>query len=130
MLLSGFILLFSVIVPHHHHEDGGICIHLFDQADDHESDDHQHDSAHHQHDCDCSGHNIAFNTTILPGHSSEEDATLFLMPLYTLLEYVYPPEITVINSLFYSDRTVYIESLHDTWITVATGLRAPPVLVG
>lgn len=123
MLLSGFILLFSVIIPHHHHENGMTCIHIFSH--------HDHNDTHtHQHDCNCSGHTIVFNSSILPGHSSEQDIALLLMPLYTLIEYLHPPQETVLNSLFYSDRTVYVESLHDTWITVAAGLRAPPVFIG
>ncbi len=131
MLAAGIVLLLTVIVPHHHHEDGTPCIHMSDQdTHGHEVDGHATDPSHHHADCGGSGHTIVFNVNTSSGHSADNHTDCCLMPLVTLYDYTYPPRIDYATLAFYSDKAVYIESLHDTWIPAAVGLRAPPAVIG
>jgi len=121
MLAASFVLLLTVVIPHHHHDDGMPCIHLFEHSE-------GEDGESHQHTCDCVGHDLAFNSNILQDNG-ENDITLLLMPLFTVADYAYPPDILTSSAAFPSDGTVYIESLHSTWIPAAAGLRAPPFVI-
>ena len=116
MLLAGIVLLMSVIVPHHHHEDGFPCYKSL--AESHH--------ANTTHGCCCDGHNIAFFSS-LQLHVTDMDANMHLFPLLVLFDYVNPPEPLLCDCSFHKESAVYIESLHDTWIVSASGLRAPPM---
>lgn len=120
MLMAGILILLSVVIPHHHHSDGLAC-YKFMTTESAEG------SADEAHNCDCTGHNLAFNSSI-QSHITDGDAVQYLFPLLILFDYVYSPEPVSEGRLFNSGETAYIESLHDTWIVRATGLRAPPML--
>ncbi|WP_227472007.1 DUF6769 family protein [Parabacteroides bouchesdurhonensis] len=116
MLLAGIIVLVSVIVPHHHHEDGFPCYKPLAES-------HHANKAH---GCCCDGHNLAFFSS-LHLHVSSVDANMHLYPLAVLFDYINPPMPVFCESMFERESAVYIESLHDTWIVSASGLRAPPL---
>ena len=118
MLIAGIIMLLSVIIPHHHHSNGLPCFKPLTE--------HSHKSAS-SHDCGCNGHNVALFTSLL-SHATDVDASHLLFPLQVLFDYINPPEPAFCGQPFERSRAVYIESLHDSWITCASGLRAPPVL--
>ncbi|MDR2389607.1 MAG: hypothetical protein LBD89_07475 [Tannerellaceae bacterium] len=124
MLATGFFLMLTVIVPHHHHEDGEVCIFMWDHDPDH---DHDHENDTYQ-SCECNGHTLAFNSTLLHKHAS--DPNLFppiLIPLYTLFDYITPPLPFPPGKVFDAEKTLYAESLYSLWVSVAAGFRAPPV---
>lgn len=123
MLLAGILVLLSVVVPHHHHGNGMPCYQMLMT----ETTQDNHSSGE-GHDCDCSGHNLVFNSS-LELHATDGDALQYLFPLLVLFDYMYPPEIGFHGQLFGWERSVYMESLHDMWSTRAVGLRAPPQLV-
>ena len=118
MLIAGIIMLLSVIIPHHHHSNGLPCFKPLTE--------HSHKSAS-SHDCGCNGHNVALFTSLL-SHATDVDASHLLFPLQVLFDYINPPEPAFFFFFFERSRAFYIESLHDSWITCASGLRAPPVL--
>ena len=118
MLIAGIIMLLSVIIPHHHHSNGLPCFKSLTE--------HSHKSAS-SHDCGCNGHNVALFTSLL-SHATDVDASHLLFPLQVLFDYINPPEPAFCGQPFERSRAFYIESLHDSWITCASGLRAPPVL--
>lgn len=120
MLVASIFMLLSVVLPHHHHSDGAPCYKLL--TTEASSGDH---SGAEDHDCGCNGHNIAtFSSHQL--HVMDVDANHYLVPLLTLFAYIYPPEPAFAGQFFDCSTAVYIESLHDTWISSASGLRAPP----
>lgn len=121
MLASSFILLLTVVIPHHHHDNGMPCIHIFEHSE-------QTGDESHQHTCDCVGHDLVFNSNILQD-GGESDITLSLTPLFCIIDYIYPPDILIASTIFPPDETVYIEALHSSWIPLATGLRAPPIVI-
>ena len=118
MLIAGIIMLLSVIIPHHHHSNGLPCFKPLTE--------HSHKSAS-SHDCGCNGHNVALFTSLL-SHATDVDASHLLFPLQVLFDYINPPEPAFCGQPSERSRAFYIESLHDSWITCASGLRAPPVL--
>lgn len=118
MLIAGIIMLLSVIIPHHHHSNGLPCFKPLTE--------HSHKSAS-SHDCGCNGHNVSLFTSLL-SHATDVDASHLLFPLQVLFDYINPPEPAFCGQPFERSRAFYIESLHDSWITCASGLRAPPVL--
>jgi hypothetical protein len=131
MLVSGFILLFTVIIPHHHHEGGAPCIFSWNAG--HTTDDgdtgEEHHRHRHHHSCECNGHTIVFNPASLQNHLHENHHMLLLPTLfYTLFDYANPLQPHPGYMAFSSERGVYIEAQHSFWIPAATGLRAPPSL--
>ena len=110
MLLVSIVMLISVVVPHHHHSNGLA---------------HGGHGSSESHDCGCNGHNIALYTSIF-SHVTDGNVNQFLFPLLVLFDYINPPVPVFYKLLFENDRAYYIESLHDTWIVSASGLRAPP----
>ena len=116
MLVASIIMLLSVVVPHHHHSNGMPCFKSLTE--------HNHKSSS-SHDCGCNGHNIALYTSIF-SHVTDGNVNQFLFPLLVLFDYINPPVPVFYKLLFENDRAYYIESLHDTWIVSASGLRAPP----
>ena len=107
MLLVSIVMLMSVVVPHHHHSNGLPCYKSLSA-----------EAAH-------GGHNIALYTSIF-SHVTDGNVNQFLFPLLVLFDYINPPVPVFYKLLFENDRAYYIESLHDTWIVSASGLRAPP----
>ena len=64
--------------------------------------------------------------TSIFSHVTDGNVNQFLFPLLVLFDYINPPVTVFYKLLFENDRACYIESLHDTWIVSASGLRAPP----
>ncbi|MDR2810263.1 MAG: hypothetical protein LBB84_06870 [Tannerellaceae bacterium] len=123
MLASGILLLLTVIVPHHHHEDGEICIFMWDNG--HDDSEHGEDGGYQS--CECNGHTIAFNSTLLHKHASEpNDLALVLIPLLTLFDYISPPLPFPLGKTSDAEKTLYAESLFSIWVSAAAGFRAPP----
>lgn len=120
MLMAAILSLLSVVIPHHHHRDGMPCYQSL--TAEHAQGDHGADP----HDCGCDGHNLAFFDTAA-SHCTDGDVDIHLIPLLTLFNYIYPPEPAFHGQFFEREYAPYIESLHDTWIASATGLRAPPM---
>ena len=119
VLMAGILALLSVVIPHHHHRDGMPCYQsLTEQAHGDKSTD--------THDCGCDGHNLAYFSTHI-FHFMDGDVDIHLMPLLVLFDYIYPPEPAFCGQLLDHENAPYIESLHDTWIVSASGLRAPPM---
>jgi hypothetical protein len=123
MLLVSIVLLFSVVIPHHHHDDGMPCYKSLFSANSYCHSQEDSDS----HDCGCNGHNVALYTSLFV-HIDNSDVHPFLFPLLILFDYINPPEPSLSKLLVDKERAFYIESLHDTWIKAASGLRAPPFM--
>lgn len=122
LLVASILMLVSVIVPHHHHSNGMPCYEVMATEASHG--DHDGEESH---DCDCTGHNTAFLTSV-QSHFTDGDVDLYLLPLLVLFDYINPPELSFSEQYIERDGAFFIESLHSTWITSASGLRAPPVL--
>lgn len=121
MLVASIFMMLSVVVPHHHHSNGMPCFMELT------AETHDHNSPSSSHDCGCNGHNLALFTSLL-SHASDLDVSHLLFPLQVLFDYINPPEPIFCGQSFDRGRAFYIESLHDSWIVCASGLRAPPVL--
>ncbi|WP_270570629.1 DUF6769 family protein [Bacteroides eggerthii] len=121
LFFISMIMLTVPVIPHHHHEDGMICM-----KNDLPSDGCcHHQDACNEHCCCDTGCMTThfFQQTPNPNNSDIQPCfvwvtTLFVEPLLKLLTL---PDETGIRQEF-----VYMESLHGTFITRATGLRAPP----
>lgn len=128
MLLVSFVLLLSVVVPHHHHSDGMPCYKsLLVELAEEEHEGHTAHGCDTTHDCGCNGHNVALYTSLFV-HADTTDVHAYLFPLLVLFDYINPPEPVISNLWKEKNRIFYIESLHDTWIVSASGLRAPPFM--
>ncbi|MDR1645100.1 MAG: hypothetical protein LBS05_04665 [Tannerellaceae bacterium] len=123
MLLSGCVLLLTVLIPHHHHEDGSPCIFWADSENTTGEDEDGHCRS-----CEYNGHTIVFNSASLQKYASEthDDPAWLLIPLHILFDYINP-------SLPFPDDgvpdfagNVPAASIHCTWVAVAAGFRAPP----
>lgn len=121
LLFISIIMLMVPVIPHHHHIDGLICM--------------KNDIT-----ADCCGHH----------HSSDNDhcccgtgcvTTYFVQQTPTSDSASTYPDCLWVTTLFFKSLSgslslpeadtqrhgcVYLESLHGTFITRATGLRAPP----
>ena len=120
VLMAGILALLSVVIPHHHHRDGMPCYQSLTAEQAHG------DKSTDTHDCGCDGHNLAYFSTHI-SHFMDGDVDIHLMPLLVLFDYIYPPEPAFCGQLLDHENAPYIESLHDTWIVSASGLRAPPM---
>lgn len=120
VLMAGILALLSVVIPHHHHRDGTPCYQSLTSENAHG------DKSADTHDCGCDGHNLAFFNTHT-SHATDGDVDLHLIPLFVLFDYIYPPEPAFRERSLNRENARYIESLHDTWIVNAAGLRAPPM---
>ncbi len=113
-LIASFLLLLSVIVPHHHHADGMPCYHWLSETTSHIPDT--------THDCGCLGHNQALFSSIEQHSVGNQYPILFFLPSIPIPSF----ENLTLPLPFDSTQIFYIESLHDIWITKASGRRAPP----
>ncbi len=125
MLFMVSILMLAVpVIPHHHHENGIIC--LKNDVAEHSccNDTHQPEQ-HHHHDSCCNDECLTRIYTPEPagkspcGHPHYHFfTTLFTEPLLRIL--------TQPEEKSFETHSFYLESLHGTLLTRATGLRAPP----
>lgn len=76
--------------------------------------------------CDDCGATVS--VTLTQDHDSHAAVTPVLIPFFVLLNYLYPAELEQAGLCFSRKHlSFYIEALRDTWITRASGLRAPPL---
>ena len=115
--MAGVVVLLSVVVPHHHHRDGMPCYGFLTER-------HAQEDAN-THDCGCEEHNLAYVN--MQGTASDGDSHLFLTPLLILFSYIYPLEPMFYGLRIDHETVPYLESVRDTWIVDAIGLRAPPM---
>ncbi|ADV45209.1 DUF6769 family protein [Bacteroides helcogenes] len=127
LFFISMIMLTIPVIPHHHHADGLLCM-KSDITED--CCEHRHNSAS-EHCCCGTGCVTTHFVQQSPNSSNSAWAhpnvpwviTLFFEPVFKLLVL---PENDIKRQ-----ESIYLESLHGTFITRATGLRAPPyVLVG
>lgn len=123
LFFISMIMLVVPVIPHHHHDNGLICM---------KNDIPAEGCCHHQGPCK---EHCCCDTGCITVHffqqapNSDHDinpdflwvTTLFSEPILALLSL---PEESSIGT-----EPVYIESLHGTFITRASGLRAPPCVL-
>lgn len=115
------VMLIVPVMPHHHHTEGVICMKSNAAAE------HPCPVHHHNHKTCCNNECAAKWQSPIPAvQRNIAQHTLFSIilfhePLLKLL--LTPQEVSLDTNL------VYLESLHGTFITRATGLRAPPTLL-
>lgn len=126
LMVISVIMLVAPLIPHHHHSNGIIC--MKDDIKDVECPHHHHHHHHHNDDPCCTSDCMTTFESSVPTQQLDEVqpqyfyiTTLFTEPLLRFLTTL--EEYTVHRS-----DHVYLESLHGTFITRATGLRAPPYL--
>lgn len=121
LFFISMLVLVVPVIPHHHHEDGTICM---------KSDLPSDGCCHHQDACSehcCYGAGCMtthfYQQAPNPDQHSLQPGFVWVNTLLPELLFKFPAlsEETRIRQVF-----VYIESLHGTFITRATGLRAPP----
>lgn len=121
LFFISMVMLAVPVIPHHHHSDGLVCM----------KDDLAANCCEHRHtpaDKHCCNTGCVTTNIVQQTPSSDNDAwahpnipwtvTLFFESISKLL-------VLSENDLKRQDR-IYIEFLHGTCITRATGLRAPP----
>lgn len=124
-LVASVLVLLSVVIPHHHHDDGTPCYRWLAEAvaDTGGSSSSENSHTQHSHGGACLGHNQALFSS--EEHHAVSDAHFY--PLLVLFDFIDLQKIFAVMSPAYGrERTFYIESLHDSWIAKASGLRAPP----
>lgn len=124
LFFISMIMLIVPVIPHHHHEDGVICM---------KNDLPSEGCRHHQSTCNeqCCRDTGCMTTHFFQQTPSSDNSvahpgfvwvtTLFFKPILKLLS---SPEEAGTGY-----KSVYIESLHGTFITRASGLRAPPCVL-
>lgn len=124
LLFISMVMLIVPVIPHHHHDNGMICM-----KNDLSSD----GCCHHQGPCN---EHCCCDTGCMTTHfyqqapnsdnSSVQPTFLWVTTLFSepILKLLTIPEETSARQRF-----VYRESLHGTFITRATGLRAPPCIL-
>lgn len=125
LFFISMVMLVIPVIPHHHHADGLICMKNDITKDCCE---HRHSPAN-EHCCCDTGCVTTYFVQQTPNTGNDAWAhpdamwvvTLFFEPIFKLLVL---PE----NDIKRQDG-VYLESLHSTFITRATGLRAPPYIL-
>lgn len=123
LFFISMVMLVVPVIPHHHHDNGLICM---------KNDVPTSDSCCHQQKDPCDNH-CCCDTGCMTVHfyqqtpnSDNSDihpdflwvTTLFSEPILKLL--------TIPEAISVKQDYVYLESLHSTFLTRATGLRAPP----
>lgn len=120
LLLTGLLMLLAYTLPHHHHADGMPCYKVLAEAN--PADAHDTES----HCCGCTGHFLFFDTS---QSAASADGHLHLFPLTLLTDGFRLLAVPDVKPASKRQPAVYIESLHDTWLSAASGLRAPPSFV-
>ncbi len=114
LLMAGLLMLLSVMIPHHHHADGSACYMPLTEAMAHDNADRGATG-----DCSCDSHNLFLLYSL-------SDIGPHLFPLLVLFDHFNTSDDHLFHWLLRPERPIYVESLHDSWIARATGLRAPP----
>lgn len=126
LLFISIVMLVIPVIPHHHHADGLICM-----KNDITNDccKQNQNPGNEDHCCNDTGCVTTHFFQRSPSTDTDTGAhldgvwaiTLYFEPLFKLLAV---PEIEVKRQ-----ENIYFESLHGTFITRATGLRAPPYVL-
>lgn len=123
LIFISMVMLVVPVIPHHHHNDGLLC--MKNDITPSCCDQHIPNSEHCCCDTGCVTTHFFQQTPSLDNGWLHPNAfwviTLFSEPLLTLLNL--PEE----NGQ--RQECIYRESLHGTYLTRATGLRAPPCLL-
>lgn len=122
LLLFSMLMLTIPVMPHHHHANGQICM----KDDVHTDCCHQHnnDAKEHNHGCEDTGCITTHFFQQLPSNNEHESHIVDVQPVEYILSYI-PILFALENPKNHIDYG-YRESLHDTRILFAKGLRAPP----
>lgn len=125
LFFISLIMLVIPVIPHHHHGNGMICMKNDINTDCCE---HRHCSDN-EHCCCDTGCMTTYFVQQTP--NSSDDVCPHPDALWTLTLFIKPFSRLPILSEFDVSRQecIYLESLHSTFITCATGLRAPPSLL-
>ena len=125
LFFISLIMLVIPVIPHHHHGNGMICMKNDITTDCCE---HRHCSDN-EHCCCDTGCMTTYFVQQTP--NSSDDVCPHPDALWTLTLFIEPFSRLPILSEFDVSRQecIYLESLHSTFITCATGLRAPPSLL-
>ena len=125
LFFISLIMLVIPVIPHHHHGNGMICMKNDITADCCE---HRHCSDN-EHCCCDTGCMTTYFVQQTP--NSSDDVCPHPDALWTLTLFIEPFSRLPILSEFdvSKQECIYLESLHSTFITCATGLRAPPSLL-
>lgn len=124
LFFISIIMLVVPVIPHHHHANGAICMKQDAVPETQCPVHHQH---HQDSDPCCDSECMAKLQSPVPTaqmdiiHPVQFAIILFHEPLFRLL--ILPQQQAL------RTESVYIESLHGTFITRATGLRAPPYIL-
>ncbi len=114
-------MLMVPVIPHHHHDDGLICM----------KDDITSDCCEQHHDAECE--HCCCDTGCVTTHFFQQPPTADngeTHPDFPIIITLFSESILKILLLPERDipkrEYIYLESLHGTYLTRATGLRAPP----
>lgn len=121
LIFISIAMLMVPVIPHHHHDDGLICM-----KDDITSDCcEQHHDAECEHCCCDTGcvttHFFQQTPTAANGETHPDFPIIITLFSESILKILLLPERDIPKREY-----IYLESLHGTYLTRATGLRAPP----
>ncbi len=121
LIFISIVMLMVPVIPHHHHDDGLICM-----KDDITSDCcEQHHDAECEHCCCDTGcvttHFFQQTPTADNGETHPDFPIIITFFSESILKILLLPERDIPKREY-----IYLESLHGTYLTRATGLRAPP----
>ena len=122
LLFISLLVLMIPVIPHHHHANGLICLKNDSHADCRE---HHHTPTDSHHCCNTTGCMTTHFVQQMP-QSDDADAHPNVPHIITL--FITPPiNVPSLSELeIRRQEGIYLETFHDTLITRATGLRAPP----
>lgn len=121
LILISIVMLMVPVIPHHHHSDGLICM----------KDDITSDCCGQHHDAECE--HCCCDTGCVTTHFFQQTPTAdngWAHPDFPLIITLFSE--AILKTLLLPERDIpkqehiYQESLHGTYLTRATGLRAPP----
>lgn len=124
LFFISLIMLVAPVIPHHHHADGLICMKNDITADCCG----QHHNPNKDHCCCDKG---CVTTQFVQQTPNTDDAGILPDALWAVTLLIEPYSKLLILPEFDIRRQDcgYLESLHGTFITCATGLRAPPCVL-
>lgn len=121
LLLISTVMLMVPVIPHHHHSDGLLCM----------KDDITSECCEGHHDAE--SEHCCCDTGCLTTHFFQQTPATGNGPAhpdFPVITTLFPESIPGILPLPERDipkqEHIYLESLHGTYLTRATGLRAPP----